>query len=70
MDKDVKKREAPAPEDRIASAIGALVARKGVLLVDEENRENEGNPVFGAEKMRVPQMALTIRECSGVFVFA
>lgn len=66
MDKDMKKREAPAPEDRIASAIGALVAGKGVLLVDDENRENEGDLVFAAEKMTVSQMALMIRECSGI----
>lgn len=34
--------------------------------MDDENRENEGDLIFAAEKMTVPQMALMIRECSGI----
>lgn len=50
---------------RISRAIHALGNGRGVLLMDDENRENEGDLIFAAEKMTVPQMALMIRECSG-----
>ncbi|EEO27618.2 3,4-dihydroxy-2-butanone-4-phosphate synthase [Oxalobacter paraformigenes] len=66
MGKKAKNGEVSAPEYRIAGAIRALVAGKGVLLADDENRENEGDLVFAAEKMTVSQMALMIRECSGI----
>ena len=53
-------------EDRIRLAVDALRTGRGVLLMDDENRENEGDLIFAAEKMTVPQMALMIRECSGI----
>lgn len=37
MGKKAKNGEVSAPEYRIAEAIGALVAGKGVLLADDEN---------------------------------
>lgn len=52
--------------ERVERAIGALQAGKGVLLVDDENRENEGDLIFAAETMTVKDMALMIRECSGI----
>lgn len=51
---------------RIRRAVDALENGRGVLLMDDENRENEGDLIFAAEKMTVPQMALMIRECSGI----
>lgn len=51
---------------RMAEAFAALANGKGVLLVDDENRENEGDLVFCAARMTVSQMALMIRECSGI----
>ena len=51
---------------RISRAIHALGNGRGVLFMDDENRENEGDLIFAAEKMTVPQMALMIRECSGI----
>lgn len=51
---------------RIENAIVALRSGKGVLLIDDENRENEGDLIFSAEMMRVEDMALMIRECSGI----
>lgn len=51
---------------RIRRAIEALENGRGILLMDDENRENEGDLIFAAEKMTVPQMALMIRECSGI----
>ena len=51
---------------RVEKAISYLQAGKGLLLVDDENRENEGDIIYSAEKMTVKDMALMIRECSGI----
>ena len=37
-----------------------------VLVADDEDRENEGDPIFAAETMTNEQMAAMIRECSGI----
>ena len=54
------------PFERVENALAALRDGLGVLVVDDEDRENEGDLIFSAEKMTVPQMALMIRECSGI----
>lgn len=51
---------------RVEKAISYLQAGKGILLIDDENRENEGDIIYSAEKMTVKDMALMIRECSGI----
>jgi 3,4-dihydroxy-2-butanone 4-phosphate synthase len=51
---------------RIQSALSALKRGDGVLVVDDENRENEGDLIFPAETLTAPQMAMLIRECSGI----
>ena len=51
---------------RVETALAALRAGRGVLVVDDEDRENEGDLIFAAESMSVEQMALMIRECSGI----
>jgi len=51
---------------RVQSAIAALQQGQGVLVVDDENRENEGDFVFSAEHLTAPQMAEMIREGSGI----
>lgn len=53
-------------EKRILNAIDSLKKGSGVLLVDDENRENEGDLIFSAQNLTVPQMAMLIRECSGI----
>ncbi len=53
-------------QERVSRAIQDLASGKGVLLVDDENRENEGDIIFAAENLTVPGMALMIRECSGI----
>lgn len=53
-------------KERVNKAITHLQAGKGILLVDDENRENEGDLIFSAEKMSVKDMALMIRSCSGI----
>lgn len=52
--------------ERVKNAIRKLQQGFGILLVDDENRENEGDIIFSAEKMTEKDMALMIRECSGI----
>jgi 3,4-dihydroxy 2-butanone 4-phosphate synthase len=52
--------------DRIQNAIGKLREGKGVLLVDDENRENEGDIIYPTQNLTDQNMALMIRECSGI----
>lgn len=54
------------PEQRVTRAIEALRAGRGVMVLDDEDRENEGDMIFAAETMTVAQMALTIRHGSGI----
>lgn len=54
------------PIERVEQAISALRAGRGVMVLDDENRENEGDMIFAAETMTVEQMALTIRHGSGI----
>jgi len=54
------------PEQRVIRAIEALRAGRGVMVLDDEDRENEGDMIFAAETMTVQQMALTIRHGSGI----
>nr|WP_321467638.1 3,4-dihydroxy-2-butanone-4-phosphate synthase [uncultured Desulfobulbus sp.] len=51
---------------RVERALDALRQGNGVLLVDDEDRENEGDLIYSAELLTVKQMALMIRECSGI----
>ncbi|MCE4566593.1 3,4-dihydroxy-2-butanone-4-phosphate synthase [Maribellus sp. CM-23] len=52
--------------ERVERAIQKLQEGKGILLVDDENRENEGDLIFPAKTMTAKDMALMIRECSGI----
>ena len=52
--------------ERVKNAVKKLQQGLGILLVDDENRENEGDIIFSAEKMTEKDMALMIRECSGI----
>ncbi|MDR7344754.1 MAG: 3,4-dihydroxy-2-butanone-4-phosphate synthase [Pantoea sp.] len=54
------------PEQRVERAIAALREGRGVMVLDDENRENEADMIFAAETMTVAQMALTIRHGSGI----
>ena len=54
------------PFQRVERALTALQQGHGVLVVDDEDRENEGDLIFSAEKITPQQMALMIRECSGI----
>lgn len=54
------------PEQRVERAIAALREGRGVMVLDDEDRENEADMIFAAETMTVAQMALTIRHGSGI----
>ncbi len=51
---------------RIAAALQALREGRAVALLDDDDRENEADLIFAAEKLTVEGMALMIRECSGI----
>ncbi len=52
--------------ERVERALEALRSGRGVMVLDDENRENEGDMIFAAETMTVEQMAMTIRHGSGI----
>lgn len=54
------------PIQQVEEALAALRLGKGVLVMDDESRENEGDLIFAAETITVEQMAMLIRECSGI----
>ncbi|WP_158796020.1 3,4-dihydroxy-2-butanone-4-phosphate synthase [Pedobacter sp. L105] len=53
-------------KERVENALYCLQKGKGVLVVDDESRENEGDLIFPAESMTAEDMALMIRTCSGI----
>ncbi|HEK2023325.1 TPA: 3,4-dihydroxy-2-butanone-4-phosphate synthase [Proteus mirabilis] len=55
-----------SPLERVERALEALRAGKGVMVLDDENRENEGDMVFVAETMTTEQMSMSIRHGSGI----
>lgn len=54
------------PIERVQNAISALKAGQGVLVLDDEDRENEGDIIWPAQTITTEQMALTIRYGSGI----
>ena len=52
--------------DTVAEAIADIAAGKAVVVVDDEDRENEGDIIFAASKATPELMAFTIRHSSGV----
>jgi 3,4-dihydroxy 2-butanone 4-phosphate synthase len=51
---------------RVQRAIEALQGGKGIVLCDDDDRENEGDLIFAASMISVPNMAFMIRHCSGI----
>src|SRR6188472_2938478 len=52
--------------DSIERAIADIADGRAVVVVDDENRENEGDLIFAASKATPDLMAFTIRYSSGV----
>jgi len=53
-------------QQRVQRALTALKRGHGVIVTDDEDRENEGDLIFSADFLTNDQMALLIRECSGI----
>ena len=65
MDQPILKQFG-GPISRVENALLALRKGRGVLVTDDANRENEGDLIFAAESLTKEQMAMLIRECSGI----
>ncbi|OTQ77154.1 3,4-dihydroxy-2-butanone-4-phosphate synthase [Gilliamella apis] len=52
--------------ERVNKAIASIKAGSGVLVLDDEDRENEGDIIWAAQTITTQQMALTIRHGSGI----
>jgi 3,4-dihydroxy 2-butanone 4-phosphate synthase/GTP cyclohydrolase II len=52
--------------DRVEDAIADIAAGKAVVVMDDEDRENEGDLIFAASRATPELMAFTIRHSSGV----
>jgi 3,4-dihydroxy 2-butanone 4-phosphate synthase/GTP cyclohydrolase II len=50
--------------DSIERAVADIAAGKAVVVVDDEDRENEGDLIFAAEKATPELMAFMIRHTS------
>ncbi|EEX49435.1 3,4-dihydroxy-2-butanone 4-phosphate synthase [Pasteurella multocida] len=53
-------------EERVIAALNAFKQGNGVLVLDDEDRENEGDLIFPAETITPEQMAMLIRYGSGI----
>lgn len=53
-------------KSRVDGALKTLQEGKGVIVVDDYNRENEADIIFSAQNLTTEQMALLIRECTGI----
>jgi len=51
---------------RVENALAALRTGKGVMVSDSPDRENEADLIFSADFLTQAQMAMLIRECSGI----
>jgi 3,4-dihydroxy 2-butanone 4-phosphate synthase / GTP cyclohydrolase II len=52
--------------DSVEDAVTEIAAGRAVVVVDDENRENEGDLIFAASRSTPELMAFTIRYSSGV----
>lgn len=59
-------RQFGGPRERVQRALAAVRGGGGVLVTDDEDRENEGDLIFAAQSLTQEQMAALIRECSGI----
>ncbi|WP_454738176.1 3,4-dihydroxy-2-butanone-4-phosphate synthase [Cupriavidus necator] len=51
---------------RIAQALEAMREGRPVVLLDDDDRENEADLILAAERLTTANMAMMIRECSGI----
>ncbi len=55
-----------SPKTRVENAVASLKAGNGILVTDDENRENEGDLIFSTRYLTKEQVAMQIRDCSGI----
>ena len=55
----------PVPP-RLRIALDAIRHGRAVILLDDDDRENEGDLIVATDRLTVPMMATMIRECSGI----
>lgn len=53
-------------QKNIENAIKTLQDGNGIIITDDKNREDEADIIFHANTITTSQMALLIRECSGI----
>ena len=53
-------------EERVINALNAFKQGNGVLVLDDEDRENEGDLIFLQKRLRQNKMAKLIRYGSGI----
>ena len=51
---------------RVQNAVAALSRGVGIILIDDEDRENEGDLIFAATQLCVDDVVRMIRDCSGI----
>lgn len=68
MDQMLLLEQFGPPRQRVESALAALRKGGGVIVCDDDDddRENEGDLIFPAQSITDAQMAVLIRECSGI----
>jgi len=52
--------------ERILQALEAMREGRPVVLLDDDDRENEADLILAAERLTTANMAMMIRECSGI----
>ncbi|CAG9167560.1 3,4-dihydroxy-2-butanone-4-phosphate synthase [Cupriavidus pampae] len=52
--------------ERIAQALDVMREGRPVVLLDDDDRENEADLILAAEQLTPANMAMMIRECSGI----
>lgn len=59
-------KEHPVSQARVAEAIRAFERGEMVVVTDDDDRENEGDLIVAASKIRSAQMAFMVRHTSGI----
>lgn len=62
----VRDEKTENSHQRVNRALDALRSGRGILVTDDAERENEGDLIFAADTLNTAQMAMMIRECSGI----
>jgi len=52
--------------ERVKRACDALHKGQGIILIDDEDRENEGDLIYAASNLTIDQLVTMLRDCSGI----